>query len=281
MQANVNSATDMISQPPLSGTEEIVSGRRVKAQTNIPSTRTVLSSLLRADLTTQWRNRKSFMLILIVPVVILISWKGLIDKFGSAFVMGNCITIGLIAIGLMGYSNSVARDRDKGIFQRLRVAPLSAWSIMMSRLTVQLLMILLMTTAVFIAGFYLDDISLSSGSYALSYISALVGGAVYLGLGQMIVGLIKNAETVHSTSRLVYFIFIMVGMFGELGVLGSQIGTLVRWSPYGTVKHILASSENPGAWNLDATKALIVTLGYAFVFAVLGIRWFRWSGSGR
>ena len=56
----------------------------------------------------------------------------------GAFALASCITVGLMAIGLMGYSNSVARDRDKGIFQRLRVAPLPAWTIMMSRLFVQL-----------------------------------------------------------------------------------------------------------------------------------------------
>lgn len=278
MQTNTNSASDTLSELPVIPAEANRHSGQSNVQTRIPSTSTVLSCLLRADLTTQWRNRKSFMLILIVPVIIMISWKGVVDKLGSAFVLGNCITIGLIAIGLMGYSNSVARDRDKGIFQRLRVAPLSAWSIMMSRLAIQMLMILLMTTAVFLAGFYFDKISLSPVSYVLGYAAAIVGGAVYLGLGQMIVGLIKNAETVHSTSRLVYFIFIMVGMFGELGILGQQIGNLVHWSPYGTVKHILASSAGPGTWDAGATKALIATIGYAFVFAVLGIKWFKWSG---
>ena len=103
-----------------------------------------MTSLLRADFTTQWRNRKSFILILIVPVIILMSWKGLVDKLGGAFVLANCITVGLTAIGLMGYSNSVARDREKGIFQRLRVAPVAPGAIMISRLCVQLAMILLM-----------------------------------------------------------------------------------------------------------------------------------------
>ncbi|HVY75040.1 MAG TPA: ABC transporter permease [Puia sp.] len=250
------------------------------ASTAIPSTSEVLLSLLRADLTTQWRNRRSFMLILLVPVIILFSWKGVVDKLGGGFVISNCITIGLIAIGLMGYSNSVARDRDKGIFQRLRVAPLSSWSIMTSRLIVQMLMILLMTTAVFLGGYYFDKIVLTPGGYALGYLCALVGGAVYLGLGQMIVGLIKNAETVNSTSRLVYFVFIMVGMFGELGILGRQIKDLVQWSPYGTVRHILASCYEPGSWDLSATKALATTIAYAFIFAGLGIKWFRW-GSGK
>lgn len=247
----------------------------------IPPTSTVLSSLLRADLTTQWRNRKSFMLILLVPVVILLSWKGAVDKLGGSFVLGTCITLGLIAIGLMGYSNSVARDRDKGVFQRLRVAPLPSWSIMISRLAVQLMMIFIMTTAVFIAGSYFDKISLPASGYVMGYLAAIMGGAVYLGLGQMIVGLIKNAETVHSTSRLVYFVFIMVGMLGELGVLGKEIGEAVVWSPYGTVKHILVSSFRPGSWDVSATKALLATVGYAVIFAVLGIKWFRWNGSER
>ncbi len=245
----------------------------------LPSAKVVMRSLLRADFTTQWRNRKSFILILIVPVIILVSWKGVVDKLGGAFVLSNCVTVGLTAIGLMGYSNSVARDREKGIFQRLRVAPVAPASIMVSRLCVQLAMILLMTTAVFIGGSYFDQITLSPIGYLLGYLSAFVGGAVYLGLGQMVVGLIKNAETVHSTSRLIYFVFIMVGMFGELGLLGKQIGDLVKYSPYGTVKHILASSFQPGNWDKSSSVALLCTIGYAIVFSTLGIRWFRWNAA--
>jgi ABC-2 type transport system permease protein len=245
----------------------------------LPSSKVVMRSLLRADFTTQWRNRKSFILVLIVPVIILISWKGLVEKLGGGFVLANCITVGLTAIGLMGYSNSIARDREKGIFQRLRVAPVGSASIMVSRLCVQLAMILMMTTAVFIGGSYFDQITLTPLGYVLGYLSALVGGAVYLGLGQMVVGLIKNAETVHSTSRLIYFVFIMVGMFGELGVLGKQIGDLVKYSPYGTVKHILASSFQPGAWDKSSTIALLFTIGYAVIFSILGIRWFRWNAA--
>src|ERR1051326_1948075 len=146
-------------------------------QTTIPSTSSVMSSLLRADFTTQWRNRKSVILVVLVPVIILISWKGLVDKLGGTFVLSNCITIGLNAIGLMGYTNSIARDRDKGVFQRLRVTPVPSWSIMVSRLIVQLAMILIVTTAIFIAGAYYDKIHLTPMGYLVGYIAAFVGGA--------------------------------------------------------------------------------------------------------
>ncbi|HTL07685.1 MAG TPA: ABC transporter permease [Chitinophagaceae bacterium] len=245
--------------------------------TVIPSNKAVLSALLRADFTTQWRNRRSVVLILFIPVIILISWKGLVDKLGGPFVLSNCITIGLNAVGLMGYSNAVARDRDKGIFQRLRVAPLTAWSIMLSRLAVQLAMILLVTTGVFVAGYYADGIQLTPGGYIAGFAMAFVGGAVYLGLGQAIVGLIKNPETVNAVTRLVYFVFIMVGMFAEQGALPATVTKIVKWSPYGTVEHILSAGMQAGAWTQHSTIELLVTIGYALIFSAIGIRWFKWT----
>ena len=146
-------------------------------ETKLPETGTVLTALLRTDFTTQWRNRRSVVLVLLVPVLILISWKPAVNKLGGTFVLSSCITIGLTAIGLMGYANSIARDRDKGVFQRLRITPIPTWTIMLSRLLVQLVMILLTTTLVFIIGSNNDHIYLSSSGYAMSYFTALVGGA--------------------------------------------------------------------------------------------------------
>jgi len=246
-------------------------------QRNIPRISSALSALLRADFTAQWRNRRSVVLVLLVPVIILISWKGLVARMGGPFVLSICITIGLTAIGLMGYTNTIARDRDKGIFQRLRVGPIPSWTIMVSRLTVQIFMIVLLTIAVFVVGFYVDKISLSPTGYLFGFVMALAGGTVYLGLGQMIVGLIKHPETVNAVTRLVYFLFIMVGMLGELGAMGSEVQQAVIWSPFGTVKRIVSDSLQPGHWTGDSGIAFLATAGYAIVFSVLGIKWFKWN----
>jgi ABC-2 type transport system permease protein len=243
----------------------------------IPSTSTVLRALIRADFTTQWRNRRSFILILVVPVVILFTWGGIIKERGSSFVLSNCITVGLMAIGLMGYSNTIARDRDKGIFQRLRVAPLPNWAIMASRLSIQIAMITLVNLIVFVAGYYIHHVTISPGGYALTLATAFAGGAVYLGLGQVIVGLIKNPETMNSTTRLVYFLFILVGMFGQFGVLGKELQQVVLWSPFGTVEQILSSSMHPATWTRDSSIAFLSTVLYAIVFFAVGIKRFQWS----
>ena len=251
---------------------------KIKMERSIPKTTVVLRSLMRADFTTQWRNRRSVVLTLLVPVIILLSWKSIITSFDKAvFAFSTCITIGLTTIGLMGYSNSIARDRDKGVFQRLRVTPVPTWSIMCSRLIVQMVMIILLTTIVFVTGFEIDKITLTPSSYALTLFTAFIGGSVYLGLGQMIVGLLKNVETVNSTTRLVYFIFLMVGMFGDIADLGQDFKNAVLYTPYGSVKTILASSMDISRWNNHTTIALAVTIAYALVFSFLGIKWFKWN----
>jgi len=233
--------------------------------------------LLRADMTTLWRNRRASLLVVLVPTVILIAWKNIVAWKGGPFVIANCVTVGLTAIGLMGYSNTLARDRDKGIFQRLRVAPAPKWTIMTSRLTVQLFLILITTAVLFIVGYNFDGIKLDARGYIFGLLISIVCGALYLSLGQVIVGLIKNVETVNVVTRLVYFIFIMVGMFGELGMLGDVMKQGVHWSPYGTVKNIVSAAVVPATWNKDSSMALLVTLGYTLVFTILGIKWFRWS----
>lgn len=246
-------------------------------ESTIPKTSTALASLLRADFTTLIRNRRSVVLALLVPNIILISWKELVAKLGGPFALSSAITIGLMAIGLMGYTISVSRDRDKGIFQRLRVAPLPTWTIMASRLLIQMFMIMLLTIIIFLVGYNYDKITLSLSGYLLTFFVSFIGAAVYLSLGQLIVGLIKNPETVNATTRLVYFVFIMVGMFGDLGVLGEYVTKGAHWSPYGCVKMMLAASMEPAKWNHDTNMALLVTIGYTVIFTISGIKNFKWE----
>ena len=141
----------------------------------------------------------------------------------------------------------------------------------------QLTLILVLTLLVFVAGYKFDQVTMSASGYIAAFLASIIGGAVYLSLGQVIVGRIQNPETVNSTSRLIYFAFIIVGMFGQFDTFGKSFKESVIWTPYGTVKDILAASLEPAKWSNHTTMALLVTIGYTIVFATLGIKWFKWS----
>src|ERR1700761_6136584 len=102
----------------------------INMETTIPKTSTVFATLFRADLQTMISNRRSVVISLLVPLIILVTWKPLAARLGGPFILSTATAIGLIAIGLMSYTLTIARDRDKGIFQRLRLAPAPTWVIM-------------------------------------------------------------------------------------------------------------------------------------------------------
>ena len=236
--------------------------------------------MLRADLTVQWRNRRAMIMSIIVPIIFLFSWRSLIPEIGGGGVLAICIAIGLPAIGLMGYSATLARDRERGIFQRLRATPSPAWIIMTSRITVQLIVMAVMTLVTCIAAYVIDGIAISPVSVVLLVIAAVVGGASFLALGQLIAAVMKTSDAVNAGARLIYFPIAIVGALGEVGLFGDIVQKIVIWSPLGTTKTMLAAAYAPSTINGDVLLAFLVTVAYAVVFAGIGISRFTWSING-
>lgn len=213
----------------------------------------------------------------LVPIVFLVTWKDLIPTIGAHAVLAICIAIGLPAMGLMGYSQTIARDRETGVFQRLRTTPTATSAIMGSRILVQLAVTTFMTLCTYGFANAIDGISLGVGSLLLVVVAALVGGMAFLALGQIVVALVKSAEAVSAVGRLIYLPLAVVGGLGEAGVLGPAVKRIVVWSPIGTTKALLLAAMTPATLDLHTAAALGATLAYGVVFATIGIRWFKWS----
>jgi ABC-2 type transport system permease protein len=240
----------------------------------------ILTSLLRADFIVFLKNRRSLLLSILLPYLILVSTnskKGTENLGGSLFVIGLSITYGIASTSIMGYSLAVARDREKGIFQRLRVTPASTWAIMGSRLIVQVLANLVIAIVVLFLGGRIHHLSLTISQYGLVLLVSVLGGAMFLSIGQALVALIKSSETVNSTARLLYIGLILLGLLGQGGSLGHTWDTVARWSPVGTVMTLFAGVLNLSAWNGRDLESLLAVVGYIVVFAVGGIRWFQWE----
>ena len=196
---------------------------------------------------------------------------------GPLFVIGLSITYGIASTSIMGYSLATARDREKGVFQRLRVTPASTGAIMGSRLIVQLLANLVIALVVVVFGARIHHLSLSAGQYGLVLLVSILGGTMFLCIAQALVALVKSSETVNSTARLLYIGLILLGLLGQGGTLGHPWGTVARWSPVGTVMTLFAGVLHLSGWDGRDLESLLVSVGYIVVFAVIGIRWFQWE----
>jgi ABC-2 type transport system permease protein len=239
----------------------------------------ILASLLEADFTVQVRNGRALLLSVALPLVLLFALGA--GKRGALFPptsrLGLAIGLGITSIAILGYSATMARDRETGVFQRLRVTPAPTWAIMASRLAVQIVAIIAMTIVVFLAGRVLINFSIAPGAYALTIVVAILGAAEFLSVGQVLVGLLKSADTVNAVGRLVFIPLVALGVFGNISVFGTTLETIARWSPGGALFSMLAAAMAPATWNSNVWWSVLVSVGYSVVFASIGIRWFQWE----
>lgn len=245
----------------------------------VPTWSTSLQALLRADGAAQVRSYRSLVLTLILPLILLVA-TGLGKRSnalgGPEFRISLALTVGLVSVGTVGYSLAVARDRDAGVFQRLRVTPAPTWTIMGSRWIVQLGAILLMTIVVLVVAALFVGVTLPAQDYLFTVLVALLGSAVFLSVGQAIVGLIPSADTLNAAGRLLYVPLIGLSLFGDTDRLGTTVELVSRWSPGGCLETMLSAAMGATAWSGQTWGALFASVGYTVVFAGLGIRWFRW-----
>ena len=247
-------------------------------QIKTPSITQSISALLKADFTVQWRQGKSPLMATFLAIVILVTWKNLAhNNDNPAVLLAACITIVQLGIGLMGYPGIIARDREKGVFQRLRVTPVHTWTIMLSRLIVQASVIALATSIVLLFAFFTNKFPLSLTNYILTLLASVVCGSVFLGIGQLLAGFIKSAETLNSTARFIYFPLAFGGALAEMNILGSTTKIIIDWSPYGTVQTVLQAALNASGLDAHFYIAFTLTVIYSLIFGIIGIKWFKWN----
>jgi ABC-2 type transport system permease protein len=245
-----------------------------------PSLRIVFASLFRADFLVFLKHRRALVVSLLLPIFLLVSTNGnrASQKFGGAvYIIGLAIAYGLAATSIVGYALTVARDREKGVFQRLRVTPAPTWTIMASRLGMQAVANLILALVVVIIGTRIHHISPSIGQYVLVLLVAQLGGAVFLSIAQALVGLVPSADTVQAVARVLLAVLILLGTLGQSDALGTAWQYIARWSPVGTVMTLFAGVLNLHAWDTRDTLSLVVSFGYILICAGIGIRWFQWE----
>ena len=245
----------------------------------VPTWSSSLRVLLRADTTAQMRTSLSLVLTFALPLILLVATglgKNSAALGGTEFRISLALTVGLVSIGTVGYSLAIARDRDTGVFQRLRVTPAPTWTIMVSRWIVQLGAVLVMAIVVLVVAALFVGVTLPPQDYLFTVLVALLGSAVFLSIGQAIVGLIASADTLNAAGRLLYVPLIGLSLFGDTDRLGTTVELVSRWSPGGCLETLLSAAMGATPWSGQLWGALFASLGYTVVFAVIGIRWFRW-----
>jgi len=230
-------------------------------------------SLLRADFTVLRRSWRLQLLNLGAPLIVLASY--LLQRHVEP--QGTAIPFGPLASGVLAYPLGIARDRENGVFRRLRITPAPTWTIMASRLALNVMVNIVVAVIVATIGAIGFGLPLSVATYLLLIPAAIIAGAVFLSLGQAIAGLLTPATLVNAASRVAFIVLYLVGAFGLNGNLSTPFKTFARWSPAGSAIYLYRTALVHAGWTTASTQAVLACLGYILIFSLLGIRYFRWD----
>lgn len=239
-------------------------------------------SLLRADATVLSRSWRLLLFNIGLPIIVLVITSFELQGRSAgvdvvATLVGVSIAFGLMSSDVMGYPLGIARDRENGVFQRLRVTPAPTWTIMVSRLVLHLVVNIVLVVIVATIGAIVHGLPLGFMQYLLLIPVAIIAGAVFLSIGQALAGLLKSATLIGAVGRVVFLVLALVGLFGLTGALGPDFKTVAQWTPMGATVQPLHTALVDGGWTTADTNAILACLGYTVIFSLLGIRYFRWQ----
>lgn len=249
-----------------------------------PAPAGTFAALLRADFIAITHSAVVLMLNFIVPVfiVVLLGRRGTASALagaigGDAFAIALALTIGLMTSSLFGYSLALARDREAGVFQRLRLTPTPTWQIMGSRLLLQLVADLVMTAIVVVVSAVMRHAAFGAGRLLLLVGISVLGGAMFLALAQALVALVRSAAAVSAVSRFAYVVLLLFGLIGVSGALGPTVQAIGAWTPVGALINAYAGAGGLTSWGWSSTAGMIAIVGYTVIGVYVGVRWFSWS----
>ena len=244
-----------------------------------------LSALIWSELRAMSRTWRAVLWTSAVPVLILLLGEAQIpanlrkSPVPTLEIVALAVTVGVFALALFGYSTSLATYRERGVFDRLRCAPVGPGQLLGARLVAQMVAVALQGIVVLAVAWLVYHAVPTRLDLAPLVVVWVLGGLCALALGQMVVALTRRAGEAVAAARLILItVFLLSGTFVSVERWPGWLRTLASWSPVNLLEHLLTRTllGHPLGW--DVFGARLLALGaWAALLALVGTVFFRWD----
>ena len=177
---------------------------------------------------------------------------------------------------LFGVGYVVVRYRKNGFLKRLRATPLRAIEFVIAQVASRLMLIMLITTFVYVGTDYFLDTRMD-GSYLTLFLIAIVGAIALLSMGLLVAARVTSEELAGGLLNLLTWpMMLLSGVWFSLDNADAWVRQIANIFP---LTHILDSARAvmlDGATLLDVAPALVSLLILSLIFLWFGAAMFRW-----
>jgi ABC-2 type transport system permease protein len=188
------------------------------------------------------------------------------------------IVLNALSFGLVGSSNMMLEMREKSVLRRLQASPLPAGQLIGSYLLVNLLIGILQSTLIIIAGVLLYKVPVSALSLALAYPMILAGLLAFMALGGIISGVAAKAGTATAVGMTIYSSLMFISdMVFPLDMLPNWMRNVVPYLPAYPVVQLVRSALLEATLDPKWLTHLLLLALYGIGATFIAAKLFRWE----
>jgi len=211
------------------------------------------------------------------PILLMIIYGAVMSQYMEYMTPG-VIVLNALSFGLVSSSTMMLEMREKSILRRLQATPLPAWQLMGSYLLVNILIGILQSTLIILAGVLLYKIPVSVPGLLLAYPMILAGLLAFMALGGIISGVAAKSGTATAVGMTVYFLLMFISdMIFPLTMLPDWLQNVVPYLPAYPVAQLVRSAMLDATLDPNWMKYLLLLALYGAGATFIAARVFRWE----
>jgi ABC-2 type transport system permease protein len=229
------------------------------------------------------RGKQALFLTLAFPVIIILIFGSVFgEQTWSGIPAIDYLLPGIVGMALMmscmtNNAVSITTDRDKGIYRRLSLTPLKRRTLLTGHVFVRYLIALASTVLLMVIGVAAFKAHVG-GNYFLFWLVLTLGALVFVNLGFVISGLVKNTSSAQALSMAVLFPLMFLGCcFWPLDIMPVFLRPVCEALPTFRMNTALRMITVEGAGFSAIWQNLLVILGWLVGGFILAIKFFRWE----
>lgn len=191
------------------------------------------------------------------------------------FIVPGMIGVYVLSIGLFGTVGRISAFRQQNIFKKLYTTPLKRWEWLLSKMIVQLVVILLGMAVLVGIAWLAFGIEVHMSPLVVGLVVA--GSLAFSALGVTLAGIIEDAQTAQMAANVVFFpMMFLSGTFFPVESLPALVQPIAQVLPLTYFVEGLRTGMVLGEV-LPALTGALVTLAFAVVFLGVGSHVTDWS----
>ncbi len=211
------------------------------------------------------------------PVLLMLIYGVVMSQYMDYMTPG-VIVLNALSFGLVGSSNMMLEMREKSVLRRMQASPLPAGQLIGSYLLVNLLIGILQSTLIIIAGVLLYKVPVSALSLALAYPMILVGLLAFMALGGIISGVAAKAGTATAVGMTIYSSLMFISdMVFPLDMLPNWMRNIVPYLPAYPVVQLVRSALLEATLDPKWLTHLVLLVAYGLSATFIAAKLFRWE----